>query len=339
MNEQFFLPIHTLAITYSFYLKNNHDTKQFFESCNITPGDFLNEQHKVPLNSFLISLRLLNKLKPENKSLLEIMNLYLPISGLGRFGFTLISAPTVNCGLEFLVDNSNVVIPTLIMKWIKPQNKNQKIIQLSSLNCHMEFENEILDVMCIKIIDYISLCCNEVQLLPTVYENMQKSEAIFVDNCVQIKKAGSLRQILIDLNVLNNNSPMAHSGFFHTNKNEIEVKSLKINSNNWYTTQTTRIINNKICSNIKPKLSSVAEELSVSPKTLSRMLKKEGGSFQLLIDNETCKQAKEYLSTKFTIKEITYLLGFKSIAGLNNVFIRNYGVSMSQYRKELSCLY
>ena len=78
---------------------------------------------------------------------------------------------------------------------------------------------------------------------------------------------------------------------------------------------------------------SIARALNMSQRTLQRRLRAEGTSYKELLDNTRRELAAQYIrSSRYTINEITYLLGFSDVSNFSRAFKRWEGVSPSSFR-------
>jgi len=83
-----------------------------------------------------------------------------------------------------------------------------------------------------------------------------------------------------------------------------------------------------------PTQRQVAQILAVSPRTLSRQLKREGCTFQYLLDQERIIRAKQsLLETDSNITRIANDLCFTDASHFSKVFKRCTGLSPTQYRE------
>lgn len=82
-----------------------------------------------------------------------------------------------------------------------------------------------------------------------------------------------------------------------------------------------------------PTAEQVAEKTGLSPRTLSRRLKKQGTSFQRLLIEVKTQQAVNYLqTTELSIEEVATLMGYSDSANFRRAFVNWTGVLPSQYR-------
>ena len=81
-------------------------------------------------------------------------------------------------------------------------------------------------------------------------------------------------------------------------------------------------------------METTSKELHLSSRTVYRKLREENISYKTLL-NETRRQlAQAYLEeTKFSINEISYLLGFSETSAFHRAFKRWFGINPSQYRR------
>jgi AraC-like DNA-binding protein len=80
-------------------------------------------------------------------------------------------------------------------------------------------------------------------------------------------------------------------------------------------------------------IDAIADELSISNKTLERRLAERGQSFSALLDETRCKAAKHYLEeTDMRIAQVAYMAGYTEPAALVRAFKRWTGSTPMQFR-------
>lgn len=85
-----------------------------------------------------------------------------------------------------------------------------------------------------------------------------------------------------------------------------------------------------------PALSEIARSQHVSPRTLIRRLKREGSSYQQILQQVRKQRAIELLSeSTLTVKQLSYLLGYKDPSNFGRAFARWMGQSPGAYRRGL----
>lgn len=86
-----------------------------------------------------------------------------------------------------------------------------------------------------------------------------------------------------------------------------------------------------------PSVSSLAEELHISSRYLSDLLKQESGKTALeLIHIYLISEAKNLLKTDHqSVSEIAYALGFENMSYFSRLFKKEVGVSPVQFKKQL----
>ena len=100
--------------------------------------------------------------------------------------------------------------------------------------------------------------------------------------------------------------------------------------------QTTRAVTKQILGrmdNEKLCLSSIAEDMSMSVRTLQNHLKNEGVVFRDLLEDTRERLAKKYLCENYTVEDITYLLGFSEPSVFRKAFKRWSGSTPREYRQ------
>lgn len=85
----------------------------------------------------------------------------------------------------------------------------------------------------------------------------------------------------------------------------------------------------------RPSVSELAKELRISERTLSELFKKETGmTVREYLSELRIKNAKRLLNTtKISVKELAFSLGFENQYYFSNFFKRKTGVSPTEYRK------
>lgn len=84
----------------------------------------------------------------------------------------------------------------------------------------------------------------------------------------------------------------------------------------------------------EPKLTDVASQLNLSPRTLQRRLEQEGRAFNVLLDQGKKNLAHDLLAHSDTaVTEISFLLGFSDPSNFSRACKRWFGCSPVQYRQ------
>ena len=83
-----------------------------------------------------------------------------------------------------------------------------------------------------------------------------------------------------------------------------------------------------------PKLSRVAKQIAMGPRTLQRRLKEYGFDFKKLVEDTRRRFALNYLKDrKNTLTEVAFLLGYSELSALNRAFKRWTGTTPLDYRR------
>jgi AraC-like DNA-binding protein len=86
----------------------------------------------------------------------------------------------------------------------------------------------------------------------------------------------------------------------------------------------------------RARLSAVAEDLSLTQRTLQRKLSEAGSSFQQVLDRTRQELAKDYLAQQgLSLVDIAFLLGFQNQSAFNHAFKEWTGNSPGSYRDTL----
>jgi len=82
-----------------------------------------------------------------------------------------------------------------------------------------------------------------------------------------------------------------------------------------------------------PSAEHTAQKIGLSSRTLSRRLKKQGTSFQTLVNEVKTQRAVRFLqTTEMSIEEVATLMGFSDSANFRRAFVSWTGTTPSQYR-------
>lgn len=85
--------------------------------------------------------------------------------------------------------------------------------------------------------------------------------------------------------------------------------------------------------NQEPHIEDIASQLNMSKRTFQRRLKEEGWTFVALIDHTRKTMAMDYvLQSKYSLQQISHLLGFTEHSNFYRAFKRWYGLTPRQYR-------
>ncbi len=84
----------------------------------------------------------------------------------------------------------------------------------------------------------------------------------------------------------------------------------------------------------EPDAAAIARLLGVSLRSLQRKLADEGTTFAGLLDDTRQSLGRDYLDAgRYSVSEITYLLGFSGVSSFSHAFKRWTGLSPSAYRE------
>jgi len=86
------------------------------------------------------------------------------------------------------------------------------------------------------------------------------------------------------------------------------------------------------------RLSSIAEELNLSPRTLQRKLNEAGASFQQVLDQARFALATDYLRQEsLSLVDISFLLGYQEQSAFTHAFKEWSGVNPGAWREGAHC--
>lgn len=317
------MSIYSLHIAYKFYLKYDLNLKELYHTCNISYQDLQDEHNQITVETFLKSIQLIKNHMPEDLSLAHELEKHLSFSDFGSFGFALLAAPSLADGLDLLIRGFAVMEPNFEFKCT---DVDKQFIQFSveNLGSFKEFNEDILDLSILMLKKYIRCFFtneNEKDFNKTYIKDYQA-------DC-------NNRRIHIDRVLLSKPSIMSHPTFFKNNKYKILKKSKHHKRILGCVLSVNKLIRYNLRKGHKPSLNEVSAQLGTTSKTLSRLLKSHNTSFQICLDQVICDEAINLIKAEFNTKEIAYTLGFQSIAGLNYLFIKKYGLTLNQLKGSL----
>ncbi|WP_203143611.1 AraC family transcriptional regulator [Marinobacter mangrovi] len=123
-------------------------------------------------------------------------------------------------------------------------------------------------------------------------------------------------------------NPYVHSAMLK------QVNSLlaRLQTRRRFSRKVRRLISRQMASE-RIDADSLAQQLHMSRQTLYRRLKKEGMSFQELVEHVRKDKALRYVaSDRYALGEIAFLLGFSELSAFSRAFKRWTGESPAQYR-------
>ncbi|WP_410210185.1 AraC family transcriptional regulator ligand-binding domain-containing protein [Aquirhabdus sp.] len=125
------------------------------------------------------------------------------------------------------------------------------------------------------------------------------------------------------------NPAMVH---FATGHGELELARLGLFTN-WIDHVRALLISHE---GAYPSIQSLADQLCMSPRTLTRKLTEVGLSFSELLEEVRLRDAQNFLKhTKFRMDDIAVKLGYQNSANFIRAFQRWTGITPSEYRKSL----
>lgn len=83
-----------------------------------------------------------------------------------------------------------------------------------------------------------------------------------------------------------------------------------------------------------PMIESIAAQLRMHPRTLTRRLREEGTSHSELLDSLRRELATKYMATELSVSEVAFLLGFSDASAFNKAFKRWSGLAPGAFRRQ-----
>ena len=114
----------------------------------------------------------------------------------------------------------------------------------------------------------------------------------------------------------------------------IEKSIVNLPSYNRNTHSLTLLLKDNILNNINSSnitLSSISKKMNMSSRTLQRKLKKEGTSYQEILDNVRIEITKNSLLENATFTEVAYKLGFHTQSAFYTFFKKYFGCTPREF--------
>lgn len=314
------ISIYSLNIAYKFYLEQELDINELYRTCNFKLKDLQDENKEITVETFLNSLRLIQKHLKNEQKLSIVLDKHLSFSDFGGFGFTLLAAPSLKEGLDLVIQGFSIMDPSFEFKRVKINSSSFRFTVENPGN-FKEFNDDILDLSLLMLKKYIRCFIGY-------------KENIDIEN--NLAKNKNSRSIIIENYLLELPSIMSHPAFFNSNKVRIIKKAQQYKKYQGCVLSVNKIIRHHINNGYKPSLTDISQHLGTTNKTLSRLLNSHNTSFQACLDQVLCDLAIKLVEEDYNTKEIAYTLGFQSIAGLNYLFIKKYGLTLNQLKKSLN---
>lgn len=99
----------------------------------------------------------------------------------------------------------------------------------------------------------------------------------------------------------------------------------------------TRVVTKIIMAHLDDEalsIEKVAQEMSISVRTLQKRLEEEGVIFSELLREVRQKLAQKYLRENYSVEQITYLLGFSEPSAFRKAFKKWLGLTPREYREQ-----
>ena len=325
-------PARFINVVHQFLSELKRDPNIIWSQCDIPIDCIYDESSLVPLDSFLKSLRLMEQYQQTDEPLSHIVRRLFPLTFMGRFGHTLLSAPSVEKGLNLFFRFFQQASPLMLTK--TPDNTGGFYIHVKGCEIFCEFEQCMLEVALMKIQDYVLFCSGNPNGTCLNLVRDEKNIKLQKWSKTPVRFNGSENSLFIDKSVLSLHSPTSDANLYNINIKRFETYKNQLDFNVTVTTQVRNIITLEIEKGLKPSLVDVSDRLLCSDRKLSRSLKGENETFQKILDECIAQRAKFLVLNGHTIKSIAYDLGFNSVVGLNKSFHRYYGMSLKEYQSD-----
>lgn len=139
--------------------------------------------------------------------------------------------------------------------------------------------------------------------------------------------------LTIDTSVFNTPILMANPSLLEHFEKYAQEFLAEIDGRNEHTRVVTKLIIARLDDEAL-SIEKVAKEMSISVRTLQKRLEEEGVVFSDLLRDIRHRLARKYLREKYSVEQITYLLGFSEPSAFRRAFKKWSGVTPREYREQ-----
>ncbi len=324
------VPVRFLNIAYHFLEEKNYDTNELWDLCGITPSSLCDELTVVPIDSFIQSFDLIEKYRKTAEPLSCIIRRFMPLTYLGQFGHTLLAGRYISNGLNLIENYLNQATPMTATF-----NREGDFIRLQVEGCQIyrEYSQIFNEVTLMKIQDYISFCTGSFYDSTLQLKHNGSDENIVNWSKEKINFGFENNSILINTKTLNTTSPIFDENLFNTNIKRFFSYKYHQRDSSSLSDKVKHILKRSLKEGVKPNSSYISGELNCSERKMSRILKIENTSFQLLLDECIAQRAQLLILNNCPLKTVAFELGFKSVAGMSSAFKRCHGITPKEFKE------
>lgn len=325
-------PARLLNIVHQFLTEQNQDPDIIWDYCNVTPSCLTDELSVVPLDSFLKSFELIEKYRNTDEPLSHIIQRLFPITYIGRFGYTVLAAPTVEDGLNVFFNYFHHATPLGACKSVS--DNNDLCFKMIDFDIFRQYEQVMIEVGLFVVQNYLLLCNAPIESIQFHLKNYGSDIHLAKWSKYNICYQQDENKLVIDKSNLAKHSPLFDVNIYQTNIKRFQHYEKQLGQLGSISKRVQELINVTLQLGPKPTLIQIAEQFSCSDRQLSRHLKSENNTFQKILDECIAQRAQILLLSDRPLKCIALELGFSSVAGLNKTFYRYYGISLKDFKGE-----
>ena len=268
---------------------------------------------------------------------------FFPLTIHGEFGLALMTAPTVRDALELAVRYMNQVMPAFSLAVMYEEEKCKVYF---TRNADFKENNDLLTEMVVgvamKSIELVVLTQKDVNRLTQDIVLSLQHKTLVLSNVwnlfpIHFQLNAKENVVSIPVEFLDSEISTANPAMMALIEKNLEGNRVKVNREASMIQRVCELISEALIKGSILDLAGVADTLTLSPRTLSRRLKEEGASYQLLFGRCRMERAGMLLvKSDMSIGKIAFSLGFNNEANFSRAFKKHHGMSPSQCRGGLS---
>jgi len=319
--------------------KSGDVKREVFDRCQVD-GDVLQDPAAlIDGEQFNESLTIVREFLNTDETASEQLISFFPLTIHGEFGLALMTAPTVRDLLALAVRYINQVMPAFSLAVV---HETEKCALYFTRNADFKENNELLTEMVVgvamKAIELVALTKKDVdRLVRDITVRFEHTRPVLskARNVLPVHFEFNAKEssISIPIELLDNEISTANPAMMALIEKNLEGNRIKVNRGTSMVQRVSELISDALIKGNMLNLASVADALTVSSRTLSRRLKEEGSSYQLLFGRCRMARAKVLLEkSDMSIRKIAFSLGFNNEANFSRAFKKYHGMSPTQCR-------
>ena len=321
------IPSVSLSVARSYLEENNIKPDVLYQKLGVNQELCNDSVGLIPLECFLKTLKLIQEVRRDDEPLCNIIRRLLPFHITGSaLSQTAFSAPNLQLGLELLQTFLSMATPVSLSFY---HDNEVAYVKLSGFELFQEFEDAMTEACYLKIQDYIAFYTGVSNTAILMLENSGSEPHLMKFFTAEIKPNCQVTQLVLSAEFLKSRSPISDQDLYE--KRLARFQSMT-HGNREFSYAVKKVVSDYLEKGNKVSFQILADQLSMSERKLSRALKAEGNSFQKIMDACISIRGQELLLEGKQLKSIAIDLGFKTVTGFNQAYVRHYGVSPKDFK-------